>query len=108
MHTLLLTREMAALEYRTVLVAGSCEPQDGDMRYLLQSADSRALGAGTVALRAAVAQPEGALAAVAAAAARAARYRAHPYCDGRLPGTPGGGAERRADRHPHVSRQQPE
>ncbi len=37
MHTLLLTREMAALEYRTVLVAGSCEPQDGDMRYLPQS-----------------------------------------------------------------------
>ena len=39
-HTLLLTREMAALEYRTVLVAGSCEPEDGDMRYLLQPADS--------------------------------------------------------------------
>jgi len=38
-HTLLLTREMAALEYRTVLVAGSCEPEDGDMRYLLQAAD---------------------------------------------------------------------
>src|ERR1035441_4427374 len=38
-HTLLLTREMAALEYRTVLVAGSCEPEDGDMRYLLQTAD---------------------------------------------------------------------
>ena len=38
-HTLLLTREMAALEYRTVLVAGSCEPEDGDMRYLLQPAD---------------------------------------------------------------------
>jgi glycosyltransferase involved in cell wall biosynthesis len=39
-HTLLLTREMAALEYRTVLVAGSCEPEDGDMRYVLQPADS--------------------------------------------------------------------
>jgi hypothetical protein len=39
-HTLLLTREMAALEYRTVLVAGSCEPQDGDMSYLLRAADS--------------------------------------------------------------------
>jgi glycosyltransferase involved in cell wall biosynthesis len=38
-HTLLLTREMAALEYRTVLVAGSCEPEDGDMSYLLQAAD---------------------------------------------------------------------
>jgi len=38
-HTLLLTREMAALQYRTVLVAGSCEPEDGDMRYLLQAAD---------------------------------------------------------------------
>jgi glycosyltransferase involved in cell wall biosynthesis len=38
-HTLLLTREMAALEYRTVLVAGSCEPQDGDMSYLPQAAD---------------------------------------------------------------------
>jgi glycosyltransferase involved in cell wall biosynthesis len=39
-HTLLLTREMAALEYRTVLVAGSCEPQDGDMTCLLRAADS--------------------------------------------------------------------
>jgi glycosyltransferase involved in cell wall biosynthesis len=38
-HTLLLTREMAALEYRTMLVAGSCEPEDGDMRYLLETAD---------------------------------------------------------------------
>jgi glycosyltransferase involved in cell wall biosynthesis len=39
MHMLLLTREMAALEYRTVLVAGSCEPEDGDMSYLLRAAD---------------------------------------------------------------------
>lgn len=39
MHMLLLTREMAALEYRTVLVAGSCEPEDGDMSYLLQADD---------------------------------------------------------------------
>jgi glycosyltransferase involved in cell wall biosynthesis len=39
-HTLLLTREMAALEYRTVLVAGSCEPEDGDMRYLLRPSDT--------------------------------------------------------------------
>jgi len=39
-HTLLLTREMAALDYRTVLVAGSCEPQDGDMRCLPPAADS--------------------------------------------------------------------
>ena len=39
-HTLLLTREMAALDYRTVLVAGTCEPEDGDMSYLLQAADS--------------------------------------------------------------------
>jgi len=39
-HTLLLTRELAALDYRTVLVAGSCEPEDGDMRYLLRSGDS--------------------------------------------------------------------
>jgi len=37
-HTLLLTREMAAMEYRTVLVAGSCEPDDGDMRYMPQAA----------------------------------------------------------------------
>ena len=28
------------MEYRTVLVAGSCEAEDGDMRYLLQPADS--------------------------------------------------------------------
>src|ERR1022692_2085728 len=39
-HTTLLTREMAALDYRTVLVAGTCEPEDGDMSYLLQAADS--------------------------------------------------------------------
>ena len=39
-HTLLLTREMAALDYRTVLVAGSCEPEDGDMSYLLHAADA--------------------------------------------------------------------
>jgi len=39
-HTLLLTREMAALEYRTVLVAGSCEPEDGDIRCLLRPTDS--------------------------------------------------------------------
>jgi glycosyltransferase involved in cell wall biosynthesis len=38
-HTLLLTREMAALAYRTVLVAGSCEAEDGDMRYLVEAAD---------------------------------------------------------------------
>lgn len=39
-HTLLLTREMAAREYRTVLVAGSCEPEDGDMGYLAGAGDS--------------------------------------------------------------------
>jgi glycosyltransferase involved in cell wall biosynthesis len=39
-HTLLLTRELAALEYRSVLVAGSCEPEDGDMSYLLQADDA--------------------------------------------------------------------
>ena len=39
-HTLLLTREMAALEYRTVLVAGSCEPEDGDMTYPLRDGDA--------------------------------------------------------------------
>lgn len=39
MHTLLLTREMATLEYRTVLVAGSCEPGDGDMGYALEPGD---------------------------------------------------------------------
>jgi glycosyltransferase involved in cell wall biosynthesis len=30
---------MAALAYRTVLVAGSCEAEDGEMRYLVQAAD---------------------------------------------------------------------
>src|SRR6202050_2254241 len=38
-HTLLLTREMAALEYRTVLVAGRCEAEEGDMGYLLRAGD---------------------------------------------------------------------
>ena len=39
MHMLLLARELAVLEYCTVLVAGSCEPEDGDMSYLLRAAD---------------------------------------------------------------------
>jgi glycosyltransferase involved in cell wall biosynthesis len=38
-HTLLLTRELAALEYRTVLVAGTCEADDEDMGYLLHPDD---------------------------------------------------------------------
>jgi glycosyltransferase involved in cell wall biosynthesis len=38
MHTLLLAREMG--EYRTVLVVGSCEPQDGDMRYAVENSDA--------------------------------------------------------------------
>jgi glycosyltransferase involved in cell wall biosynthesis len=40
MHTLLLTREMAALTYRTVLVAGVCEPADGDMNFRLRADDA--------------------------------------------------------------------
>ena len=39
-HTLLLTREMAALDYRTVLVAGSCEAEDGDASYPVRPEDS--------------------------------------------------------------------
>ena len=39
-HALLLTRELCALEYRTVLVAGSCAPEEGDMCYPLHAADS--------------------------------------------------------------------
>ena len=38
-HTLLLTRELAALSYRTVLAAGSCEAEDGDMGYLVRDDD---------------------------------------------------------------------
>ena len=38
-HTVLLTREMAARDYHTVLVAGSCEPEDGDMSYLVRAGD---------------------------------------------------------------------
>ena len=37
---MLLTRELAALEYRTMLVSGSCEPEEGDMRCPLHFADS--------------------------------------------------------------------
>jgi glycosyltransferase involved in cell wall biosynthesis len=40
LHMLMLTREMAALGYRTLLVAGHCEPEDGDMSYLLRATDS--------------------------------------------------------------------
>ncbi len=36
----MLTRELAALEYRTMLVSGSCEPEEGDMRCPLLFADS--------------------------------------------------------------------
>lgn len=36
---MLLTRELAALGYRTVLAAGSCEAGDGDMRYLARGDD---------------------------------------------------------------------
>ena len=39
-HTLLLSRELAALQYRTVLVAGSCEPEDGDMPYPVPAGDT--------------------------------------------------------------------
>ncbi|MGA2132388.1 MAG: glycosyltransferase [Bryobacteraceae bacterium] len=38
-HTLLLTRELRACPYRTVLLAGSCDPGEGDMRYLVRSDD---------------------------------------------------------------------
>ena len=38
-HTVLLTREMAAMGYDTKLVTGSCENDDGDMQYLLQAGD---------------------------------------------------------------------
>lgn len=36
---MLLTRELAARGYRTVLVAGRCEAEDGDMRYLVRDDD---------------------------------------------------------------------
>jgi len=39
-HTLLLTREMPARGYRTLLVAGNCEAEDGDMRYLVRDGDA--------------------------------------------------------------------
>jgi glycosyltransferase involved in cell wall biosynthesis len=38
-QALLLTRAMAALGYRTVLVAGSCQAEEGDMRYLARPGD---------------------------------------------------------------------
>jgi glycosyltransferase involved in cell wall biosynthesis len=38
-HTLLLTRELRALGYRTVLAAGSCETDAGDMSYLARADD---------------------------------------------------------------------
>jgi glycosyltransferase involved in cell wall biosynthesis len=40
MHTLLLTRELAARQYRTLLVAGVCEPADGDMSCGLRADDA--------------------------------------------------------------------
>jgi len=39
LQTLMLTRDLPAMEYRTMLVAGQCEAGDGDMRYLLRSGD---------------------------------------------------------------------
>jgi len=38
-HTLLLTRELRALGYHTVLVAGSCEADDGDLSYQVRADD---------------------------------------------------------------------
>ena len=38
-HALLLTRELSALQYSTTLVAGHCEPEDGDMSYLVATGD---------------------------------------------------------------------
>lgn len=38
-HTILLTREMEPLGYATKLIAGSCENDDGDMKYLLHDSD---------------------------------------------------------------------
>ncbi len=39
LHTLLLTRELAARGYATVLVAGSCEPRGGDIGCRLEAGD---------------------------------------------------------------------
>lgn len=39
-HTLLLTRELAARDYRTVLVAGVCEAADGDASFPLAAGDA--------------------------------------------------------------------
>ena len=38
-HTILLSRGMTSAGYQTVLVAGACEPDDGDMSYLVQQHD---------------------------------------------------------------------
>jgi hypothetical protein len=38
-HTILLSRELPALGYRSVLVAGDCEDGKGDMSYLLDPSD---------------------------------------------------------------------
>jgi glycosyltransferase involved in cell wall biosynthesis len=38
-HTTLLTRELSALGYDTVLAAGECEDGEGDMSYLLEAGD---------------------------------------------------------------------
>jgi glycosyltransferase involved in cell wall biosynthesis len=38
-HTVLLTRDMTALGYRTTLATGLCEAEDGDMTYLLDPGD---------------------------------------------------------------------
>ena len=38
-HTILLTRDMPSLGYSAVLIAGECEPGEGDMGYLLDPAD---------------------------------------------------------------------
>ncbi|MGH9661266.1 MAG: hypothetical protein ACRD96_22145, partial [Bryobacteraceae bacterium] len=38
-HSVLLTREMSRLGYSSVLLAGRCDEQDGDMSYLLRPGD---------------------------------------------------------------------
>src|ERR1041385_7642859 len=39
MHTLLLTRELAAHGYRTALVSGNCEAEEGDVAWPLEAGE---------------------------------------------------------------------
>ena len=101
--TVMLTREMRRFGFRTALVSGTCEPDEGDMSFLLEPEDGvfwiprcRArYGQCGILWRSAN---------LASAAPRAADDRPHAYGDGRVPGPRCGTVSQGAGCRSHVPR----